>query len=115
MPTLIHTAKLNNVDPQAWHADVLARIADHKITELAALLPWNWRGPPAVKRRLTVAAPAYDRLLVKILPDCDGSDVGNCTSDNLIKPAPAAGNPRDYARRPALSITAVCAIATTAL
>ena len=42
MLTLIQTAKLNNVDPQAWLADVLARIADHKITDLAALLPWNW-------------------------------------------------------------------------
>jgi transposase len=42
MLTLIQTAKLNDVDPQAWLADVLARIADHKITELAALLPWNW-------------------------------------------------------------------------
>lgn len=46
MLTLIQTAKLNNVDPQAWLADVLARIADHKITDLAALLPWNWR--PAI-------------------------------------------------------------------
>ena len=45
MLTLIHTAKLNDVDPQAWLADVLARIADHKITNLAALLPWNWRRP----------------------------------------------------------------------
>ena len=45
MLTLIQTAKLNNVDPQAWLADVLARIADHKITDLAALLPWNWRNP----------------------------------------------------------------------
>jgi hypothetical protein len=43
MLTLIQTAKLNDVDPQAWLADVLARIADHKITDLAALLPWNWR------------------------------------------------------------------------
>ena len=49
MLTLIQTAKLNDVDPQAWLADVLTRIADHKITELAALLPWNWRGPPAVQ------------------------------------------------------------------
>ncbi len=47
MLTLIHTAKLNDIDPQAWLADVLARIGDHKITELAALLPWNWgRAPP---------------------------------------------------------------------
>jgi len=43
MLTLIQTAKLNDVDPQAWFADVLARIADHKINDLAALLPWNWR------------------------------------------------------------------------
>ena len=43
MLTLIQTAKLNDVDPQAWLADVLARIADHKINDLAALLPWNWQ------------------------------------------------------------------------
>ena len=42
MFTLIQSAKLNDVDPKAWLADVLARIADHKITDLAALLPWNW-------------------------------------------------------------------------
>jgi transposase len=42
MFTLIQTAKLNGIDPQAWLADVLARINDHKITELTALLPWNW-------------------------------------------------------------------------
>jgi transposase len=39
MLTLIQTARLNDVDPQAWLADVLARIADHKIADLAALLP----------------------------------------------------------------------------
>jgi transposase len=43
MLTLIQTAKLNDVDPQSWLADVLVRIADHKINDLAALLPWNWR------------------------------------------------------------------------
>jgi transposase len=43
MLTLIQTAKLNGIDPQAWLADVLGRINDHKITDLAALLPWNWR------------------------------------------------------------------------
>jgi transposase len=37
MLTLIQTAKLNDVDPQAWLADVLARIADHKITRAAVL------------------------------------------------------------------------------
>jgi hypothetical protein len=39
MYTLIQTAKLNDVDPQVWLADVLARIAGHPITGLAALLP----------------------------------------------------------------------------
>jgi len=47
MYTLIQTAKLNNVDPQAWLADVLARIADHRIHSLDQLLPWNWKLQPA--------------------------------------------------------------------
>jgi transposase len=42
MYMLIQTAKLNNVDPQAWLADVLARIADHPMNDVAALLPWRW-------------------------------------------------------------------------
>jgi transposase len=40
--TLIETAKLNGVDPQAWLTDVLARIADHKINKIDQLLPWAW-------------------------------------------------------------------------
>jgi transposase len=47
MYTLIQTARLNDVDPQAWLADVLARINDHRITEIDALLPWRW-APAAV-------------------------------------------------------------------
>jgi transposase len=43
MLTLIHTAKLNDVDPQAWLADVLLRINDHNIHNLDQLLPWNWQ------------------------------------------------------------------------
>jgi hypothetical protein len=42
MATLIMTAKLNDIDPQAWLADVRARIADTPITTLEDLLPWNW-------------------------------------------------------------------------
>lgn len=41
--TLIETAKLNGVDPQAWLADILGRIADHKINRIDDLLPWNAR------------------------------------------------------------------------
>jgi transposase len=43
MYTLIQTAKLNEIDPQAWLADVLARIAEHPAHRLDELLPWNWR------------------------------------------------------------------------
>ena len=42
MYSLIVTAKLNDIDPQAWLADVLARIAEHPSHRLAELLPWNW-------------------------------------------------------------------------
>src|ERR1043166_5466559 len=44
--TLIQTARLNDVDPQAWLAAVLARIADHPAAELDELLPWNWAWRP---------------------------------------------------------------------
>ena len=40
--SLIVTAKLNDVDPQAWLADVLARIAEHPARNIDELLPWNW-------------------------------------------------------------------------
>ena len=43
MFTLIETAKLNGVDPQAWLADVLRRIADHPASQLDQLLPWHWK------------------------------------------------------------------------
>jgi transposase len=48
MYSLIATAKLNDVDPRAWLADVLARIADHPASRLHELLPWNWK-PPRVQ------------------------------------------------------------------
>ena len=43
MYSLIVTAKMNDIDPQAWLADVLARIAEHPVQRLDELLPWNWR------------------------------------------------------------------------
>ncbi len=41
--TLIGTAKLNDIDPQAWLADVIARISDMPVSRLHELLPWNWQ------------------------------------------------------------------------
>ncbi len=40
--TLVETAKLNGVDPQAWLTNILSRIADHKITRIDELLPWSY-------------------------------------------------------------------------
>ncbi len=48
MYSLIVTCKMNGVDPQAWLADVLARIAGHPAHRLDELLPWNWRPQPPV-------------------------------------------------------------------
>jgi transposase len=47
---LIVTAKLNDIDPQAWLADVLARIADHPANRIDELLPWNWAGHQPASR-----------------------------------------------------------------
>ena len=47
MYSLIVTAKMNDIDPQAWLADVLARIATHPAHRLEELLPWNWAPAPS--------------------------------------------------------------------
>ena len=49
--TLIGPAKLNDIDPQAWLAEVLERIADQLIERLPKLLPWDWRPPAASPSR----------------------------------------------------------------
>jgi transposase len=49
--TLINTAKLNDVDPLAWLADILRRLPDHPMRRIHELLPWNWK-----VARLQVAA-----------------------------------------------------------
>jgi hypothetical protein len=53
MYSLIVTAKMNRIDPQAWLADVLARIADHPASRIDELLPWNWK---ATKAAIAAAA-----------------------------------------------------------
>ena len=41
--TLIETAKLNDIDPQAWLTDMLTGLQDHPAMRIAELLPWNWK------------------------------------------------------------------------
>jgi hypothetical protein len=52
MYSFVETCKLNQVDPRAWLADVLARIVDHHIKDLAALLPWNWAAARGLAARI---------------------------------------------------------------
>ena len=50
MYTLIESCKLNNIDPEAWLAYVVAHIADHPINRIDELLPWNWRPKEALEK-----------------------------------------------------------------
>ena len=54
--TLIATAKLNDIDPQTWLAEVLARLPDHPARRIHELLPWNWKA-----RAATLAAQTMTR------------------------------------------------------
>jgi transposase len=53
MLTMINTCRLNDVDPKAWLADVLARIADLPASRLHELLPWEWKRLPEAKKQAT--------------------------------------------------------------
>jgi len=50
MYRLIVTAKMNDTDPQAWLADVLARLPDIPISRVHELLPWHWKIATESKR-----------------------------------------------------------------
>ncbi len=50
MYSLIATARLNDIDPQGWLADVLRRIAETPASHLDQLLPWNWAGTTATAK-----------------------------------------------------------------
>jgi transposase len=55
MYSLIVTAKMNDIDPQVWLADVLARIADHSASRLDELLPRNWKPLDALAKQVHAA------------------------------------------------------------
>lgn len=43
--TILETAGMNGLDPEAYLADILARIADHPANRIDELLPWTWTAP----------------------------------------------------------------------
>jgi len=49
MYSLIVTAKMNDVDPQAWLADILARLPGTTLSRVPDLMPWNWA---AIQQRM---------------------------------------------------------------
>lgn len=52
MLTFIMTCRLNDVDPKAWLADVLAGLPDHSVSRLHELLPWHWKHASAASVEL---------------------------------------------------------------
>jgi hypothetical protein len=121
MYTLIQTARLNDVDPQAWLADVLNHISDHNIRGLDQLLPWNWKtdhaeladryGPPAAAliprsslsghalhamlwpsaSASSSAAAARLRRCGRSAPRADAAAADLSTPGNFSSPPPASG------------------------
>ena len=55
MYTLIVTAKMNDIDPQAWLADVLKRLPDMPVSRLHELLPWNWKAAKQADQNVKAA------------------------------------------------------------
>jgi hypothetical protein len=61
----IVTAKLNDIDPCPWLADVVARIADHPVVRLDELLPWKWKCPRSPGRLSSLPALAAAQVAPK--------------------------------------------------
>jgi hypothetical protein len=66
--TIIETAKMNGLDPQAYLTDVIARIDDHKINRIDDLLPWNWTplATPETPLPVTPATPAPNQAITSL-------------------------------------------------
>jgi transposase len=81
MYSLIVTAKMNDIDPQAWLADVLGNIAQYPVSRLDELLPWNCRDSGTVQRRAAGSARGAHRM-----------DTPNPSSAPALRDEPNAGN-----------------------
>ncbi|MFC4169991.1 transposase domain-containing protein [Teichococcus aestuarii] len=85
---LIAAAKLNGVEPRAWLADVLARIADHSASRLDDLLPWN------CKRAQNLAFDAAQTL------PTTSDDSGSCRAGPRTRSSRSALPPDESSAEP---------------
>ena len=89
--TLIETAKLNDVDPQAWLADVLARLQDHPAKRIDELLPWNWKTRAPAKGRRVDERPITQSPCQRSPPRPSPDAYGPCY---LFNPSDALRGPQ---------------------
>jgi transposase len=60
--TITQTATRNGHDPEAYLADILARLADHPINKIDELLPWRWQPKAPAQAATEKAASITGRL-----------------------------------------------------
>jgi hypothetical protein len=88
MYTLIETARLNDVDPEAWLGDVISRIADHPNTKIDELLPWKWSAAGSQASPHSGSRPSH-RAYAAVVASLDvTADRGGATGHDRAHHAP---------------------------
>src|SRR4051812_22077063 len=64
--TLMQTARLNGIDPQAWLADVPARLPAHPASRIADLLPWSWKHTVIPAAACSLRSTVHPRGLLRL-------------------------------------------------
>lgn len=87
--TLIATVKLNDIDPQAWLAGVLARLPDYPAKRIHKLMPWNWRSQKRRSRRISAVSQTQNEEAFSVFLM---SRLLACSSPVLARNMPTCSN-----------------------